>query len=250
MEERKGRGQRMTANNQKSFSERFETAFNRIHKELKDTVKEAKSDKFTELVHEGRSHGFIRFYHDDLCQFAKLRNAIVHEKIDEGYYIAEPHEEVVEKIESIAAEFEKPSTALSISSKPVCYFSENDGLNEVLKAIRQYGYSGFPVFNERGQYQWFLTAASIVEYLASTFDKEDIDLKAVKVGNLYNEKKEYQVRFINQHAAVFEVEDIFDEFHKKNGKIEAVIITARGTTIEEPNGIITPSDLLKEEIGE
>ncbi len=83
------------------LSERFESAFNQIHENLKKLVS-ADTDKFTSLLRYGNHLKSVQAYQDELYQYAKLRNAIVHEKVSPGYYIAEPHEKVVERIEKIA----------------------------------------------------------------------------------------------------------------------------------------------------
>ncbi|PLT35505.1 CBS domain-containing protein [Bacillus sp. V5-8f] len=240
----------MATKTKKSQSERFEAAFNRIHKALMQTVKNARSDKFTDLVYKGKNHAFIRFYEHDLAQFAKLRNAIVHEKIEEGYYIADPHLDIVEKIESIAEEFEKPASALSISTKPVTYFHESDKLSDVLLAIKKESHSQFPVYNANGEYVWLLTSAEIVKYLAEHFSNDSMNLKQVNVRELFNEKKKHNVLFVSQDSSLFEIEDIFEEFQSKNQKVDAILITKSGSKKEQPNGIITSWDLLEAEIGE
>ncbi len=90
------------------LSERFEIAFNRIHKALSKMVKNIHGDTFSQLVaHGAKRHAIIRSYKDELFQFAKLRNAIVHEKLKADFYIAEPHQDVVERIEEIAELLEK-----------------------------------------------------------------------------------------------------------------------------------------------
>jgi predicted transcriptional regulator len=240
----------MTTDTQVSQSERFETAFNRIHKALIQAVKNARTDKFTDLVYKGKNHAFIRYYEHDLCQFAKLRNALVHEKIEEGYYIAEPHMDIIKKIESIADEFEKPETALSIATKPVYYFQEDDMLADVLDAIKKYSHSRFPIYNQESEYAWLLTSAEIVKYLAEHFANAKMDLNKVKVKALYNERKQHHIVFVSQNSSVFEVEDIFEEYQARNKKIEGVLITKNGSPKEKPNGIITSWDLLESEIGE
>lgn len=240
----------MATQTKKSQSERFETAFNRIHKALKKSVKNAKTDKFTDLVYKGKNHAFIRYYEHDLSQFAKLRNAIVHEKIEEGYYIAEPHNDIIEKIESIAEEFEKPQSALSIATKPVFYFQEEDKLADVLAAIKKHSHSQFPVYNADDEYAWLLTSAEIVKYLANHFSDDKMDLNHVKVGELYHGGTKHHIVFVSQDSSVFEIEDIFEEYQGKNKKIEAVLITKTGSEKEQPNGIITPWDLLEVEISE
>lgn len=240
----------MATNTEISQSERFETAFNRIHKALMKTVKHAKTDKFTDLVYKGKNHAFIRYYEKDLVQFAKLRNALVHEKIEEGYYIAEPHLDIIEKIEKMAEEFEKPESALSVASKAVDYFHEEDKLADVLAVIKKHSHSRFPVYDKNGEYIWLLTSAEIVKYLAENFDDEKMNLNQVKVSELYNEQIKHNIVFVSQNCGIFEVEDIFEEYQSKNKKLEAVIITKTGSPQETPNGIITSWDLLEVEISE
>lgn len=240
----------MAINTEISQSERFETAFNRIHKALMKTVKHAKTDKFTDLVYKGKNHAFIRYYEKDLIQFAKLRNALVHEKIEEGYYIAEPHLDIIEKIEKMAEEFEKPESALSVASKAVDYFHEEDKLADVLAVIKKHSHSRFPVYDKDGEYIWLLTSAEIVKYLAENFDDEKMNLNQVKVSELYNEQIKHNIVFVSQNCGIFEVEDIFEEYQSKNEKLEAVIITKTGSPQETPNGIITSWDLLEVEISE
>ncbi|PLS18290.1 hypothetical protein CVD28_08390 [Bacillus sp. M6-12] len=234
----------MTAKTQTSQSERFETAFNRIHKALMQTIKNAKSDKFIELVNKGKSHAFIRYYEHDLCQFAKLRNALVHEKIHEGYYIAEPHENIVDKIEKIADEFEKPDSALSVATKPVYFFQEDDSLSEVLDIIKKHAHSRFPIYNKDGKYSWLLTSGQIVQYLADNFSDQKLTINSVKIKELFNTKYKHNVIFVSQNSTIFEVEDIFEEYYNKNKKIEGVLITKTGSPSEQPNGIITSRDML------
>src|SRR4051812_48727138 len=107
------------------LSERFEVAFNQIHLWLRKNVKNAKTDKFSELLRIGfQHHSIIRKHYYDLLMFSRLRNSIVHDKIEIGFYIAEPHEQVVDKIENIATQVFQPKTALFIANKPVIYFQE------------------------------------------------------------------------------------------------------------------------------
>lgn len=72
------------------LAERFETAFNRIHKCLIRLVRHDRSDSFKILLDYGGNHAIIRTHRQDLYQYAKLRNALVHERVKEKFYIAEP----------------------------------------------------------------------------------------------------------------------------------------------------------------
>ncbi|MGG1559593.1 hypothetical protein ABEH82_16230, partial [Geobacillus thermoleovorans] len=67
------------------LSERFEAAFNRIHAQLKKIANVTHTDAFTSLVHiTSKKHALIRSVKEELLQYAKLRNAIVHEKYYPG----------------------------------------------------------------------------------------------------------------------------------------------------------------------
>lgn len=71
------------------LSERFEVAFNQVHDAMKDIVK-INDERFVVLVKVGaKKYQIIETFKKDLEQYAKLRNAIVHEKMEVGYYIAD-----------------------------------------------------------------------------------------------------------------------------------------------------------------
>jgi hypothetical protein len=85
------------------LAERFEVAFNQIHSVLKRLNPHDQNDAFMKLLSEAsRRHSYFQSFFVDLKQYAKLRNALVHEKLRMRTYIACPHEEVVLHIEKIA----------------------------------------------------------------------------------------------------------------------------------------------------
>ncbi|MBN8201264.1 CBS domain-containing protein [Bacillus sp. NTK034] len=230
---------------EKNLSERFEAAFNRIHKALKQSAKNARTDKFYKLIEIQKNHSLIRLYEEDLHQFAKLRNAIVHEKIDLDYYIAEPHFKTVEKIERIAGYFEKPKTALSIAATPVFYFYEDGKLTDVLAIINKFSHSQFPIYSRNDEYSWILTSADIVKWMAEHFTEETIQLKKVKIKELFNKKSKHKISFAGKDTSIFELEDTFEESRNKNEKLEGIIVTENGKPTEKPKGMITAWDLLE-----
>jgi CBS domain-containing protein len=228
------------------LSERFEIAFNQIHKCLMDKVNDTTDDRFKNLVEVGMNkHSLIRSFYNELCQFAKLRNAIVHEKVDHDYYIAEPHLDIVERIEKIAGYFQKPETALSIATKEVHHFKESDRLADVLSCIRETSYSRFPVYNEKGEYLWLLTATYILNWLTDRLADQVIDLNNAKISDITIKKENQLVAFISKTSSIFKAEEIFETFHKEGKKLEAIIITLNGSENERPLGIVTSYDLIE-----
>lgn len=239
------------SNNTKGQSAKFETAFNRIHKSLKEMVKETESDAFVELLFSGyKNHSLIRKYKNDLHQFAKLRNAIVHEKVNDDYYIAEPHLEVVQRIEEISKEFEKPPTAMSIATSPVFYYYEDAYLKDVLKVINKFDFTRFPIYDQEDKYLALLTATEIIQWMAKHFSNDVVHFEDVRVRDLLTRKKNYYVTFMPETASLYQIEELFEGYHTRGKKLQSVIITKNGDRHEKPIGIITPWDLLDSDTAE
>ncbi|MFC0188666.1 CBS domain-containing protein [Fictibacillus aquaticus] len=233
--------------NQEILSDRFEIAFNQIHKCLIDELGGKGEDRFKFLLDIGSSkHSLVRSFYDELCQFAKLRNAIVHEKTDHGYYIAEPHLDIVERAEQIAAYFMKPEHALSIATKAVMIFEENDTLRRVLECIKKHDYTRFPIYNTKGEYQWLLTASDILNWMTKQLNDNVINLDDARIKDLkIKNKKQKQVEFISKSSSIFKAEEIFEKYHNDNKKLEAIIVTLNGKSDEKPLGIITSYNLIE-----
>ena len=229
----------------KEQSGKFETAFNRIHKALKEMVKGTDSDAFVELLYSGyKNHSLVRKYKSELHQFAKLRNAIVHERVNADYYIAEPHIEVIERIEEIAREFEKPQTALSIATSPVFYYYEDAYLKDVLKVINKFDFTRFPVYDKDDKYVALLTSTEIIQWMAKHFSDSVVHFEDVRVKELLTKGKNYFVTFVDEDASMYHIEELFERYHTRGKKLQAVIITETGDRHGKPIGVITPWDLL------
>lgn len=83
---------------EKSNAMRFLSAFNNIDYTIKTRYNMNRSMGFSEAVRKAVAFNYtVRKYEDDLISYGRLRNAIVHDNGD--FVIAEPHTDVVEKIE-------------------------------------------------------------------------------------------------------------------------------------------------------
>lgn len=228
------------------LTERFEVAFNQIHSWLQRNIKDEVSDRFTDLLRSGFTrHSIIRKYYHDLRMYARLRNSIVHDKVARGFYIAVPHQEIVDKIEHIAELLLQPKAAYSIASKPVFYYYENTMLKDLLSVIEKRSISIFPIYNQHG-FRWLLTAEEIIQWFAAHASAGTVSIDHVTVGDLYSGKPTTSlVEFVNKEQDIFEVEDIFERYHQQNQKLEAVIITETGDRKEKPLAIVTSWDLVE-----
>lgn len=225
-------------------TERFEVAFNQIHQQLRVLVKN-ETPRFTNLVYKGaKKYSLIRTYQEELHQLGKLRNAIVHDRYDVGKYIAEPHEETVQRIEKIAEIFTRPEEALSIATKQVICFNYTDSIKKVIQGIQTYSYSQYPIYHE-GYCIGLLTAKAIVKWMATNITNGIIKMEQIKVKDIYDHQSEPPLSFASKSINLFDIEEIFAIAHKQKQDLEAVIITETGRKDEQPLGVITPWDLIE-----
>ncbi|GHH99344.1 CBS domain-containing protein [Neobacillus kokaensis] len=226
------------------LSERFEVAYNQVHDSLRNIVK-INDDRFVVLVKVGaKKYQVIETFKKDLEQYARLRNAIVHEKMEVGFYIAEPNAKVVNHIEKIAGILSRPNYALTIASKKVVFFDDHDKILKVTEAIKEHGYSKFPIYKNK-KCIGLLTSSSIVKWMSQNMENGLVNLADIRVSDIMKFEKDHPIDFVSKESNIFEVENIFEKFHSKKRKLECVIITENGSPEEKPLGVVTPWDLIE-----
>lgn len=225
-------------------SERFEIAFNQIHLRLQ-RIDQSGENRFIALLHTGRErHKVIEKYFNELKQYAKLRNSLVHYKTELGTYIAEPHEEVVERIEDIASIFNKPNYALSIATQPVISFDVNESISQVIAVYTTHRYSQYPVYAE-GKCIGLIKMGDVLCWLMDHFDQNERYLREITIASLLTKVKMDELLFVNKSIDVFTIEDLFSERHRKGEELEVVLITENGKKDETPLGIISSWNLIE-----
>ncbi|MEH7886648.1 CBS domain-containing protein [Bacillus sp. JJ1609] len=235
-------------NSHVELSERFEVAFNQIHAVLKRLNPNENVDAFVKLLSDTRKkHASIESFYYELKQFAKLRNALVHEKLNMHTYIATPSEETVLQIERIASSLSNPPLVLNIATSAVVTIDFHATLEHVIHVMKTSSYSQFPVYNQ-GRFQFLLTEKGLTNWISSNIKDGMIRLTGIKANNLAVFEDEHNVKFINRKMDIFELEEIFEEAFQKKQRLEAVIVTETGSPVETPLGIITPWDLIEIDI--
>ncbi|MFG6119246.1 CBS domain-containing protein [Thalassobacillus sp. B23F22_16] len=228
------------------LAERFEIAFNQIHQQLKAINGFPKNDNFMELVQRSKQkHSVIRHYFDNLKQYAKLRNALVHEKIRDDYYIAYPHREVVEEIEKIKQTLDQPPKAIEVATRPVLFFKSNSHLTKIVEAFNRFKVSQFPIYGDNQRFLGLLTNDGVVRWLSQNMQKGCIQLEDVRAADILKLEKNHNVRFLSENNSIFDLESSFERSFEQNQKLKAVIITADGSQHNKPLGVVTTWDLIK-----
>lgn len=227
-------------------SDRFLTAFNRIDHRLRNIVGAKDFMPFYRLVDQAKKKEvLVRKYEDDLRSYADLRNAIVHHRTSMDYVIAEPHVEVVEKIEQIDITLAKPTLVGQMFRKKVHVFQEEDSLKHVLKVIRNRKFTQFPVYSN-DQFKGLVTTVGITNWLATVMGGNQIPKRVPTLHDiLMHEKNKVNYKFISRYITIYEAEEIFKQGVERGRRFEALLITEHGKSHQKLIGIVTPLDIMK-----
>lgn len=228
-----------------SNSRRFISSYNNIDYAIRTRYNLNRSMGFSELIRRSVALNYIvRKYEDDLIDFGRLRNAIIHG--NEDYVMAEPHIDVVEQIEKIERLLTAPPKALdTVCRRDVLSISADKSMKDVILLIASSSYSNIPVYNENNEIIGIANGQKILDsfgkYLLAG-GKCETFLNNVKIEDMLSkiENSNYYA-FANKDLTV---EEALEFFHN-NSRLLAILVTKNGGAKERPLGIITGSDVIK-----
>lgn len=229
---------------EKSNAKRFIEAYNKIDSSLRAQHDFKRSMSFSDMIRRAVVvNHIVRKYEDDLIDYGRLRNAIIH-KSNDNFLIAEPHDDVVEQMEKIARLVSTPPKAIETHCvKDVFTVSYDVSVRSVIEIMAQTTYSNIPVYKDgmligvaNGQKiidcfgNWLLDGKTADEFL----NKTTIE----KIVTIPSPKKYYEVANVN-----VTIEEVMNMFFS-NRKLLCVVLTKSGKMGETPVGIITSSDYM------
>ncbi len=228
-----------------SNARRFIQSYNNIDYTIRTRYNLNRSMGFSELIRKSVALNYIvRKYEDDLIDFGRLRNAIVHG--NEDYIMAEPHIDVVEQIEKIERLLTAPPKALElVCRRDVLTISANQSMKDAIMLIASSSYSNIPAYNDKGEIIGIANGQKILDSFGKHLlsgGKADSFLNNVKIEDMLSkiENSNYYI-FANKDLTV---EEALEFFHD-NSKLLAILVTKNGGAKEKPLGIITGSDVIK-----
>ena len=228
-----------------SNANRFIAAYNAIDSSLRNIYGLKRSLNFSEVIRKTvLLNSVVRKYEDDLIDYGRLRNAIVH-KGNSNFVIAEPHVEVVEKMEGIARLISTPPLAYDrISTHEVLCVSSKDLLNNAIKLMARSGYSNLPVYTDN-KLVGVLNGQRLMDILGRHLLQGDNIQKfvdKVTVGDIIEELgNEHYYCLVDEKVTIEQVMNLFET----NNKLLIVLITRQGTEDYPPLGIITKDDIIQ-----
>ena len=227
-------------------SDRFITSYNRLDKIMRDIADTQEHLSFFRLIdYAKKKNAVLRRYEADLREYGDLRNAIVHHRTTMEYAIAEPHEEVVAKMEEIEEALSKPVTVGNMFSGEVTTFQETDSLSYALQVIKDKKYNQFPVYNG-DKFKGLITPVGITMWMASEVESKSFSRKKATLGEiLKHESNRENHRFVEAEMSVYEALEVFKSAIGRGKRLEALLITKDGKLSNQLIGIVTPMSMMK-----
>lgn len=224
---------------------RFETAYNRIDHALTNLVESGggrRKHSFTAKVRiaANRQRRLARFA-DFLIEIGELRNALVHSRTGEDTYIAVPMAETVLELEKIEQELFSPQRVVPQFQRKVLTLKPDQTLAEVLRLIRDDGFSRYPVYAREG-FVGLLTSNGIARWAAGHVENDhlELDLTEITVSDvLARDHRKDRVAFVSRDELLDNVDTLFS----REKQLEAVLITESGKSHQKPIGMICAPDI-------
>ena len=223
-------------------AKRFITAYNRLDQGLRDIYSIKRSLTFSDMIRKVATvNTVVSKFQEDLVDYGRLRNAIVHRSDDE--IIAEPNTAVVEKLEQIARLINTPPKVIEcLRLRPVYSVSGDETLKNVILEMGKNGYSVVPVYISDtlvGVINRKMIVDSVSKMLDTNKDLDEaINQPVSKCIDVFNETNHYEVAPAN-----LTVENLLYMF-AQNRKLSSVILTENGNYSEPPKAVVVSADII------
>lgn len=202
-------------------------------------------DNFGTLLNQvSQFNRAVRNRRSELQEIAHLRNAIAHSRGRNGIqYIAEPHREVVDELQSLVDQVLRPQRADDVCVKGLQIFKSSDGLDEALRLMEAKKYSQILVQDE-GTTR-FLSLIGIKNWLAHHVQHGFLIIEKVTISEVLEHEPRETYDFVARDVTIDELRERFATIPSVSSeRIQALIVTNSGRDSETPIGILTPSDVV------
>lgn len=227
-----------------SNAERFITAYNNIDYSLRTIYNFKRSMSFSDVVRRSVVlNSVVRKYEEDLIDFGRLRNAIIHQG-NSKYIIAEPHDDIVEKIEKLAMLISEPPVALDrVGNTEVITINHDITVGKAIELIYRTGYSNLPTY-EGEKLIGVINGRKLINVLGERISagaNVQEFLETVTVGEIVSHMgDDYYYMLADEKLSI----DSAMNFFENNRKLLIILITKGGKDTGKPLKIISSADII------
>ena len=228
----------------KTNAERFLTAYNNIDYGLRAIYNFKRSMSFSDVVRRSVVlNSVVRKYEDDLIDFGRLRNAIVHQG-NHKFIIAEPHDDIVEKIERLSNLITEPPLAIDmVGNKEVLTIEDTITIAEAIELIYRTGYSNLPAYNGE-KLVGIINGRKLINVVGEKISEGvniDVYLRNTPISEILNKMgDDYYYMLADQKLTIDSAMNSFEN----NRKLLIILITRDGKDTGKPLKIISSVDII------
>ena len=227
-----------------SNAERFLTAYNNIDYGLRSIYGFKRSMSFSDVVRRSVVlNSVVRKYEDDLIDYGRLRNAIIHQG-NHKFIIAEPHDDIVENIERLAELITEPPLAVDmVGNKEVLTINYDMKLSMAMELIYRTGYSNLPTYNGEkliGILNGRKLISVLGEKVGDGVNLETYIRETTIAEVLPSMGDDYYFMLADQKLTI----DNAMNFFENNRKLLIILITKDGKDTGKPLKIISSADII------
>lgn len=225
------------------MARRFIMAYNRLDQGLRMIYSIKRSLTFADLIRKVASvNTIVAKFEEDLIDYGRLRNAIVHGSKDE--IIAEPNAEVVEKLEKIARLINTPPKVVDCLKKREVFSVDGSAtLREVISSMGKFGYSIIPVYISGtliGVINRKMIVDSIAKFILNGQNLDDaLNAPISDCTAIYSATSHFEL--VSKNITVENLLYMFGQ----NRKLSSVILTENGNYNEPPISVVVSADIIE-----
>jgi len=225
-------------------SQKFISLFKKLEKLAADKSNLSKKANFSDRLSElTKGNNVFRYYKADLQKLKDLRNAIIHGSVEDGRAIAEPHEDIVSKLEEIVEKIENPPKVVPQFNYPVETVSTEDEISKALRLMYEGEFSQLPVMREDKCID-LLTANTFSRWLGANIEEEFAIIEGTTISEVLEYKEGVEnFKFISRSTSLIEAYKMFENLKENRAPLDALLITQNGKSHESLLGIITHYDI-------
>ncbi len=228
----------------KTNADRFISAYNQIDYSLRTIYDFKRSMSFSDVVRRSVVlNSVVRKYEEDLIDYGRLRNAIIHNG-NRKYVIAEPHDDVVVKIEKLAELISEPPLAIDrVGNREVITINQDMSIGKAMELMARTGYSNLPTY-DGDKLIGILNGRKLINILGSKL-AEGMNLQEfvenTTVGTIIQDMgDDYYFMLADEDLTIDEAMNYFEN----NRKLLIILITKNGKDSSRPLGIISSADII------
>lgn len=231
-----------------TLSTEFLNIYNEIDEYMRNKLNKGYGISHTDLIDDLSNIDYVIYANRrKLKQYAKLRNAIVHDSKKNANPIAEPHPIIVGEYKKILDHLKNPPNALSIAvpGDKILTADINDRAIDIINIMNEKCFTHIPVF-DKGNFVGVFSENTLFTYLAKneaiTLDSDTTLNKFKDILGIDKHDTE-QFEFISKNKCIYEVEELFRKYLSSQKRLAVVFITENGEQNEKLLGLITAWDV-------